>query len=384
MSGTYYRPKKRYKIKYKNLALLLAILLLIILLISRGCSALFNRNKEDKPDDALTSGDQTENPPEGGLDSTLTTDPTLQTSYYFTSVKMSDADLGMGDLALVNNKIKFLGSVNEEELQVVREKKNDAYSVSNYEVKVLPQAMDALNEMLLAFYNATGNDGVMVRAGYRTVEYQQELYDEELASTGQDFSTLVAMPGFSEHHTGLAVDFTTYRNGSYKEFDGTGDYEWIMNNCYKYGFVNRYPAGKESLTLIDNEPWHFRYVGKVHAKIMHDLDYCLEEYIEYIRNFTVGTGFYSVNLDDGSQYIVYFVPKSNAETTDVYIPEKDHTTHELYPYEISGNNVDGWIVSFLYKEGSGIVVPEPLPEDEPAVTEAPEGDEAGETTAEEE
>lgn len=358
MAGYNYR-KKRYKIKYKNLALLLAIFLLIVLLIGKGCSAIFS--KKDKPDpdreNPSSSGDQKQDPPPNEDGATLTDDPTLQTSYYFQSVQCTDADLGIGNLVLVNNKIEFKGTVNVEDLDVVREKKNSAYSVKDYTVLVQPVVMDALNDMLLDFYNATGNDGVMVRAGHRTYEYQQGLYDDELKKTGQASSALVAMPGYSEHHTGLAVDFTTYRNGVYKDFDGKGDYSWIMDNCYKYGFVNRYPEGKQSLTMIDNEPWHFRYVGVVHATVMKNYDLCLEEYISFLKNYTIKNGFLSVTTDDGSQYIIIYTPKSNGDATSVYLPQIDRDTKQLYPYEISGNNVDGWIVTFLYKQGTGAVQP---------------------------
>ena len=359
MAGYSY-GKKRYKIKYKNLAMLLAVFLLVVLLIGKGCSAIFSHKEKEDPgrDKPAQTGDQNPDPipDENGL--VLTEDPTLQSSYLFTQINMTDADLGAGDLVLVNNKIEFKGSVSEDELDVVREKKNSAYSVKDYSVLVQPVVMDALNDMLLDFYNATGNDGVMVRAGHRTYEYQQELYDAELAKTGQDSSALVAKPGYSEHHTGLAVDFTTYRNGVYKDFDGSGDYAWIMDNCHKYGFVNRYPEGKQSLTMIDNEPWHFRYVGEVHATAMKNYDLCLEEYISFIKNYTISNGFLSVTTEDGSQYIIYYTPKSgNNESTSVYIPLTGGKDSPPYPYEISGNNVDGWIVTFLYKQGTGVALP---------------------------
>ena len=375
--------KKRYKIKYKNLALLLAVLLLIILLIARGCSAIFSKGKEkedSRKTPAITTGDQQQDSLPGNDPSN---DPTSQKYYQFTTVTKTSADLGDGDLVLVNNNIKFLGSVSESELDVVREKKNNAYSVKDYTVLVQPALMDALNNMLLDFYTATGNDGILVNAGYRTYEYQQELYDEELAKTGQDSSTLVAQPGYSEHHTGLAVDLTTNLNGERKQFDGTADYEWIMNNSYKYGIVNRYPAGKESLTLIDNEPWHFRYVGVPHATVMKNYGYCLEEYIDFIKNYTIDTGFLSVTTDDGAQYMIYYTPQNrNSDTTNIYVPILDTNSRTTYPYEISGNNIDGWIVTFLFKEGTA--VPNVI---DTAVTTAPdegaEPDDSGSTAAEE-
>lgn len=372
----YPKRRKRYKIKYKNLALLLAILLIIILLIVKGCSAIFNR--EDKPDDnktPLNSGDQLPENLPNELPENTAVDPTDQHSYYFDFVTMTENDLGIGNLVLVNNNILFKGTVTDDDLVVIREKKNNAYSVKDYTVKIKPVAMDALNNMFLDFYTATGKDTIMVNSGFRTVEYQQELYEEELASTGKDDSTLVAKGGYSEHHTGLVVDLTAYENGRYDQsLIGTGDYKWINDNCYKYGYVNRYPTGKEQLTLIDNEPWHFRYVGVPHATVMHDYDFCLEEYISFIKQYTISDGFLSVTTADGSQYIIYYVPMTG-ETTSVYIPVVDSESKEPYPYEISGNNVDGWIVTFLYKEGTGSIAPEPAA----PVTVAPDDADTSET-----
>ncbi|MCD7824065.1 MAG: M15 family metallopeptidase [Oscillospiraceae bacterium] len=348
--------KKASRIKFGNLALLLAILLIIIAIICVSCSS-----SKKKSDDTENS-DTTENPDSSVTDIiedeaepevSTTKDPTQQSSYLFTSVTVTQDDLGSGNLVLVNNNIALLNEVNEDDLVVVREYKNGAYWVSDYSVMVLPDTMEALNEMLLDFYNATGNSNVMVRSGYRSFDYQQELYDDELSSTGEDSSTLVAKPGYSEHHTGYAFDFTTYNGSSYSDFDGEGDYEWIMENCYKYGIINRYPEGKESITLIDNEPWHFRYVGIPHAQVMYEYDMCLEEYISFIKNYTIDTGFFLINADDGAQYIIYYVPMSSSDTTTIYVPLMDDGV-TAYPYEISGNNVDGFIVTVTLQEGTGI------------------------------
>ncbi len=364
--------KKASRIRYGNLALLLAILLLIIAVICVSCSATKKSDGKKNDNDTtvdpntgasittdVNAGENGETDPEAST----TSDPTQQSSYLFTSVTVSEDDLGTGHLVLVNNNIKLLTEVNEDELVTVREYKNSAYWVKDYSVLVLPDTMDALNEMLLAFYNATGNSNVMVRSGYRSFAYQQELYDEEISSTGENSSTLVAMAGYSEHHTGYAVDFTTYNGSSYSDFDGTGDYEWIMDNCYKYGFINRYPEGKESLTLIDNEPWHFRYVGIPHAKVMYDYDMCLEEYISFLKNYTIDSGFLYVEGDDGAEYIIYYVPLSDPDSTTIYMPLMDDGI-TAYPYEISGNNVDGFIVTVTLKEGTGVVSTESTTDDE--------------------
>lgn len=403
MSNNYYRPqRKRVKLKYKNIAFILAIMLLIIVVISASCSAIKNGRK-DKPDDehGLVSGDQAVTPTpnltddgaaadpnspggEGANTGANTSDPTNQGSYFFDLVNKTEADLGYGNLVLVNNRIKFLGTVNEDELVIVHDKKNKAYKVSDRNVKLLPVAIDALNSMLLDFKNATQNGNVMAKSGYRTFQYQEQLYNDELAENGANSSTLVAMPGYSEHHTGLVVDFTTYDGKSYKDFDGEGDYAWILENCDKYGIINRYPAGKEKLTFIDNEPWHFRYVGIPHASIMREYGYCLEEYIDFIKNYTIDTGMYLKDMPNGARYLIYYVPLVQADNTAVYIPLKEDPLYpdnpnewKPYPYEISGNNVDGFIVTVTLKEGT-----------KPAVTVEPEaaannGDNGGNAEPEE-
>ncbi len=366
MAATTYRTKRRRKIKYKNIALVLAVLLIVVLFFVWIFSPKDKDDEENNEKTPVGTGDivQEEIPIDDEDDGEvhLTTDPTLQSSYIFTYITKTEADLGDGELVLVNNNIAFKGEVTEDDLVVIREKKNSAYSVKDYSVKVLPVVMDSLNEMMLAFFTETQNNDVMVMSGHRTFEYQQGLYDDELESTGQLSSTLVAKAGYSEHHTGYVVDFKIYDadTGVSDEFDGTGVYAWIGENCHKYGFVNRYPAGKEKLTLIDNEPWHFRYVGPVHAGVMTDYDYCLEEYISFLKNYTIETGFLGTTGEDGNMYIIYYVPMSDAETTAIYLPlMSDGATP--YPYEISGNNVDGWIVT-VNLGGA----PAPQPESEPA------------------
>lgn len=360
------RKKKKLRIRYKNLALVLAVLLLIILLFVWIFSP---KDKAPSNDDVTNDQQQVDEnlPPIEDTDDEvhMTTDPTLQTSYVFSATAKTEADLGVGELVLVNNNIMFRGSVTEEDLVVVREKKNQSYSVKDYSVMVKPVTMDALNTMMLDFFTAMQNNDVMVISGHRTIEYQQGLYDDELAETGLATSTLVSKAGYSEHHTGYVVDFKLYHDdGTSEEFDGTGDYAWIMENCHNYGFINRYPAGKEKLTLIDNEPWHFRYVGPVHASIITEYGFCLEEYIEFLKNYTIDTGFLLKAMPDGKQYIIYYVPMVDPANTSVCIPLMADQQTE-YPHEISGNNIDGWIVTVDITEFSGtniVLTPEITPE----------------------
>ena len=93
-------------------------------------------------------------------------------------------------------------------------------------------------------------------------------------------ATIVAVPGTSEHHIGLAVDF----NSVEESFENTKAFRWLQENAEDYGFVMRYPKDKKSITKIIYEPWHYRYVGVEHAKAMNDLGLCMEEYLEYLEN----------------------------------------------------------------------------------------------------
>ena len=87
---------------------------------------------------------------------------------------------------------------------------------------------------------------------------------------------LVADPGCSEHHTGLAFDITVPGTS----FGGTKQAKWLEEHCWEWGFILRYPADKTAITGITNEPWHFRYVGTDAAMEMRETGECLEEYVE--------------------------------------------------------------------------------------------------------
>lgn len=126
------------------------------------------------------------------------------------------------------------------------------------------------------------NYQLVLNSGYRSYESQTDIYDEyfkkydEITAAG-----LVAKPGSSEHQLGLGVDLTSQSVIDKKKlvFGDTDEYKWVVKNAHKYGFILRYPKDRSSLTGTANEPWHFRYVGKKAAKIIHDNNWTLEDYI---------------------------------------------------------------------------------------------------------
>ncbi len=151
------------------------------------------------------------------------------------------------------------------------------------------RAAPAMREMI----QAAKEDGVelMLCSAYRSVEKQQQLFDRsQQAYMAQGMSeeeayaktaTETAIPGTSEHQTGLAADIVT---PTYQMLDAgfadTPAGQWLSEHAAEYGFVLRYPQDKQEVTGIIYESWHYRFVGKTHAKLMKESGLCLEEYLQ--------------------------------------------------------------------------------------------------------
>ena len=113
---------------------------------------------------------------------------------------------------------------------------------------------------------------------YRSYEYQVNLYNKYVENDGiKEADTYSARPGYSEHQTGLCVDVYDGEI-DYTNFEKSDSYNWMQENAYKYGFILRFPKGKENLTGYQYESWHYRYVGKKIAKYIKENDLTLEEY----------------------------------------------------------------------------------------------------------
>jgi len=119
---------------------------------------------------------------------------------------------------------------------------------------------------------------IYLESAYRSYSYQTYLYNKYKDIDGiEKADTYSARPGYSEHQLGLSFDLRT-KEYNYEEFDKSKEYIWLTNNAYKYGFILRYPKGKENITGYNYEPWHYRYVGKNIAKDMKNKDISLDEY----------------------------------------------------------------------------------------------------------
>lgn len=174
------------------------------------------------------------------------------------------------------------------------------------------QVLEALN-WLFAGSSAGNITDLIVASSYRDINYQRNLFDREMnlylntysrEEAYEKASMAVAPPGTSEHQSGMAIDFLstkTYRLDS--SFDQTPAGIWLMNNAYRYGFILRYPKDKTEITNIMYEPWHYRYVGKVHSEYIHMNHICLEEYLILLQEEKI----LSFKSESGKTKEVYYI-----------------------------------------------------------------------------
>lgn len=167
----------------------------------------------------------------------------------------------------------------------------EGYKVNTTEYKGFDVDVRIVNQ-LSSMLEAAQSDGIdlWVSSAYRSNETQVYLYDRETdyykdmgyseAQAKQLAKKSVAVPGTSEHEVGLAVDF----NNVTDDFKYTQEYAWLCQHAAEYGFIQRYPEGKENITDIIFEPWHYRYVGKENAEKINASGKCLEEYVYNLIN----------------------------------------------------------------------------------------------------
>lgn len=253
---------------------------------------------------------------------------------------IDEDDCKNGDLILVNKANPYTSV--PENLVSVLEHSNETYNVSDYNVQLNLRVCEALNSWLGEFYRKYGETDLLVASGYRSVETQESIYNDDVSNKGKDVTEKwVAVPGSSEHHTGLAVDMSIYNvyNSVTEEFDGEGIYKNLLDTCDNYGFIVRYPNDKTDITGIDYEPWHFRFVGKGHSSYIMDNNLCLEEYIEELKKHTDENPLkFSY---DGVYYGVFRIDFSELPY-ETFIPNG-------YQYNISNDNCGGIIVTYFSK-----------------------------------
>ena len=237
------------------------------------------------------------------------------------SVTLSNDKIYKGSLLLVNAQYPVQDFGEERMIPVTED---------TGEIRLRREAVYILR---LIFERIHCSDSIVPVSAYRSAREQTEIYETSLQDNGEDFTRkFVALPYHSEHQTGLAIDL-----GLKKEEIDFIRPDFPYETAPHYGFIERYPKGREQVTGIAHEPWHFRYVGYPHSEIMDVKGLTLEEYIAYIRQFPCD-GSHLKWEKDGHEMEIFYVPASAAGNTRIRLPQN-------VCYQVSGNNIDGFIVT---------------------------------------
>lgn len=271
----------------------------------------------------------------------------LGTSYHEDAVHkiVGQKAVFQGNLVLVNQKQRLPEDYQAEGLMVVNDLVDtlppEALIVSKVGTKLNLEAADALVQMIQAAADQ-GIGGFTLVSGHREVAYQRELFEKKVqkymaegldrAAAEQKTKEIVAVPGESEHHTGLAMDLPSQEHIILEtSYANTINGRWLSENAWRYGFVIRYPEDRTDITGISYEPWHLRYVGKPHSELMHREGWCLEEYVQILRQnrgLTVKSG-------DGTIWqIDYQIPENGMIVIPLIVGTKS-----------SGDGLGGYIVT---------------------------------------
>lgn len=253
---------KKRKIRRKNIMISFIIILSIIIVIIKLAT---KPKEEEKPEE------------------TVEVFSTSTDNVVIVEIEKPEIDSKTTDweLILVNKENKIPENY-QVDLQTIE---------GNHEVDI--RIVSALTQMLAD----ARKEGLKpyICSSYRTNEKQTQLYNKKVKQyqkwgyskqqAQEEASYWVTLPRTSEHELGLSVDIVSkdYQILDEKQED-TAVQKWLMDNCDNYGFTLRYPTYKKEITKINYEPWHYRYVGIENAKFMREKDYCLEEYIAYLKD----------------------------------------------------------------------------------------------------
>ena len=270
-------------------------------------------------------------------------------------ITVANTQIAVGNLILVNYEHPYVFPESQPQTVLYgnRAKGKDGkslYMLNLANISLNTTLFPIFDGMLADFANTTGCREVLITSGYRTYADQEKIFTDRVASQGEEMARLyVAMPGYSEHHAGLAVDMVIYTGGQQYYFPDYEQAAWIVQNAPAYGFILRYTEANQAITHCAPEPWHYRYVGTPHAALITSMGISFEEYHDYLRTFT-WDGVRLLIAEDGSVsetdgfdlpasgHMVYYVPALEGESTPVPVPPD-------MAYEISGNNSDGFIVT---------------------------------------
>ena len=308
-SQTKVRAQRRRTQRIVLLAMFATVALILVSLLVLGGFAIANAIIDARPDP-----------------NTPNTPPEPVNDIVFVQATKSADDIHMGRLLLVNadNRYTFpagLSLLRIYDNMTTKPNGSSIYRPVSNDYKLEAETLQALNAMMYKYFELDDSASFAISSAYRTLEDQEALNSS-------------VQPGYSDHHTGYCVAIKYYDNKTPLESD-----HWFYQNCYKYGFIVRYPEGKESITGVSDYMHCFRYVGVAHATYIYQNGLCLEEYVELLKNnYHSSATRLSITAADGISYEVYYVPASGEELTTLDVPSN-------YNYTVSGDNRSGFIVT---------------------------------------
>lgn len=238
----------------RNRTVAVILLLAIILIIVRGCS----KSGTEKNKDSSSSVSES-------------------TPAVKTDVKSTEKTSDKPEPAAEHEIKQMNGMTFVDDILIV----NKTYSLpADYDPGTSSVAQNAFDNMAADAMN----DGIylFVNSGYRSYQEQVQLYTMYSSERGiEEADKVSSRPGHSEHQTGLTFDVNTTEFS----FADTAEAKWLAEHCCEYGFIIRYPEGKEDITGYEYEPWHIRYVGEEQAKAITESGLCLEEYLDITSDY---------------------------------------------------------------------------------------------------
>jgi len=316
----------RKKISVQGWCILLLATIIIIVISDAITRALNRNNNIEQTNYAVVTQENTQETSEDGqfltgseIGDTISTEKQTIDDSEYSIVSKTSSDIAKGALAVISEQHPTSFPDISDKLSDFYDSKGDGYKMATFDIQICEEAMEPFNNMMNDFYTEYGINYVTIVDGY----------------TGQDADTT---NGTSDNCSGYALDFKLVTETQILDYDGTGEYSWIESNCYKYGFILRYPEADSETTGVEYTPSHFRYVGIPHSNIMQDKDLCLEDYIDFVKQYSFYGEHLYVTLGD-IDYEIYYV-KSEGDTTSIPVPKDRY-------YSISGDNMGGFIVTTL-------------------------------------
>lgn len=259
-----------------------------------------------------------------------------QKEFNYVSLKWEDP---VGYLFLVNQDYPLHNEYEDQNLVTI---KSPHLQPLYNNMRLSEEAFIHLQEMSEDYYKDNNSSMILVST-YRDYNHQERIFKNRIATNKQNLglsdegaynkaAEIIAIPGTSEHQSGLAIDFTnanlmnqgrTLVNDFSQEKEG----KWLLEKGKDYGFILRYPKGKTEVTKIVFEPWHYRYVGYPHSQVIYENAWTLEEYLEYLEeNSKYETEDYSIFYLDAEKIFAY----------EIYYSDD---------IKIENDNKGGWVLS---------------------------------------